>query len=59
MRYGNYFISFYIDLDSWLWYGLDTEGDGVTVAQVERSAPRSGRSSGCGVHSACHMPALV
>lgn len=34
-RYGNYFIDFYLDLDSYLGYGLDHEGDGLRIEEVE------------------------
>ncbi len=34
-RYGNYYIEFYFDLDEYRGYGLDVEGDGLKLEQVE------------------------
>mgnify|MGYP000477655184 CR=1 FL=1 len=34
-RYGNYYIEFYFDLDEYRGYGLDDEGDGLRLEQVE------------------------
>lgn len=34
-RYRNYVVEFYLDLDSYLGYGLDYAGDGLELEQVE------------------------
>ncbi len=34
-RYGHYFIDFYFDLDSYREYGLDSEGDGLKIEEIE------------------------
>jgi hypothetical protein len=34
-RYGQYFVYFYFDLDSWLWYGLENQGDGLAAKDIE------------------------
>jgi hypothetical protein len=34
-RYGNYYIEFYFNLDEYRGYGLDYEGDGLKLEQVE------------------------
>lgn len=34
-RYGNYYLELYFDLDSYQGYGLDHEGDGLKLEEVE------------------------
>ena len=34
-RYGHYLIDFYFDLDSYREYGLDSEGDGLKIEEIE------------------------
>ncbi len=36
VRYGQYFMYFYFDLDSWLWYGLENHDDGLAACRREK-----------------------